>query len=82
MFKNILDLVLRNANSGTVRWVTVFSSIWAVLSQSEFFMDFMSSNPAYMQILAGIQALVLIVQRNKTTEPIKKKPRIFDRTLR
>ena len=77
MLKRIIDAVLKGGNSSTIRLGGLFGVIWAAVLNSEFFTDLIGSNPEYAAILGGIQALIMIVQRYRTKEPVDDKPRLF-----
>jgi hypothetical protein len=74
MIKKLIDALLQGSNSGTIRLVTMFGGIWVALSQSQWWTDLMNENPDWMAVVAGIQSLILILQRYRTTEPVKAKP--------
>lgn len=77
MLKRILDAVLKGGNSSTVRMGGLFAIIWTAISQSEFFVDLLANNPEYAAVLGGIQAVIMIIQRYRTSEPVDAKPRLF-----
>jgi len=77
MLKKIIDSILKGGNSSTVRLGGLFGGIWAVILNSEFFTDLIGSNPEYAAILGGVQALIMIIQRYRTKEPVDDKPRLF-----
>lgn len=77
MLRKLLDGLLKGGNSSTVRLGGLFAIIWGAVSQSEFFLDVIAKNPDWAAVIAGIQGLIMIVQRYRTKEAVEDKPRLF-----
>jgi hypothetical protein len=63
---SFLRTLLGAAKSNTVQLNGIFAIIWGALVQS----DFIQSNPEYVAIAAGIQAVLNILLRFKTKKPL------------
>lgn len=61
-----VKLIVGAAKSNTVQFNSIMMAIWAALAQTEF----IQSNPDYLAILGGIQAIVNILLRAKTDKPL------------
>jgi hypothetical protein len=77
MIRKLIDSILKGGNSSTVRLGGLFAAIWAAVSQSQYLTDLLADNPEYAAILGGIQAVIMIIQRYRTKEPVDDKPRLF-----
>ena len=61
-----VKLIVGAAKSNTVQFNSIMVAIWAALAQ----MEFIQSNPDYLAVLGGIQAIVNIFLRAKTDKPL------------
>lgn len=61
-----LQLIKGAAKSNTVQINAILLAIWAAVMNT----DMIQSNPDLVQIMAGVQALVNIILRFKTTKPL------------
>lgn len=63
---SFLRLIIGAARSNTVQVNGLFAAVWGAILQ----MDVVQSNPEYVAILGGVQALVNILLRFKTEKPL------------
>lgn len=63
---SFLKAILGAAKSNTVQFNSIMLAIWAAIAQSEF----IQSNPEYAAIIGGIQAVINLVLRAKTSQPL------------
>lgn len=61
-----LQLIKGAAKSNTVQINSILLAIWAALMNTEF----IQGNPDLVQIMVGIQSLVNIILRFKTSKPL------------
>ena len=63
---SFLRLIIGAAKSNTIQVNGLFAAIWGALLQ----MDVVQSNPEYLAIMGGVQALVNILLRFKTKKAL------------
>jgi hypothetical protein len=63
---SFLRLIIGAAKSNTIQFNSLMAAIWAAILQ----MDAVQSNPEYLAILGGIQALVNLLLRAKTKKAL------------
>lgn len=61
-----LSLIRGAAKSNTIQVNAILLAVWAAVMNSEM----IQSNPDIVQIMAGVQAIVNIVLRFKTSKPL------------
>lgn len=64
-----LELIKRASRSNTIQINSLLLAVWTALLQT----DFIQSNPDYLAIMAGIQSVVNILLRFKTSKPISER---------
>lgn len=64
-----LQLLKGAARSNTVQFNALFLAIWSAVLQT----DFIQSNPDYVAIMGGIQAVLNILLRAKTKKPLSER---------
>jgi len=77
MIRKLIDLILKGGSSSTVRLGGLFAIVWAAIAESQYLTDILADNPEYAAVLGGIQAVIMIIQRYRTSEPVEDKPRLF-----
>lgn len=63
---SFMKAIVGAAKSNTVQFNTIMLAIWTAIYQTEF----VQSNPEYVAILGGIQAVVGLFLRGKTKVPL------------
>ena len=62
----LVKLITGAAKSNTVQFNAIMLAIWTAIAQSEF----IRSNPEYAAIIGGIQAVINLILRAKTKQPL------------
>lgn len=65
----LLQIMLGAAKSNTIQVNGIFLAIWSALVSS----DFIQSNPDFVQIVVGIQAVINLLLRFKTDKPLSQR---------
>ena len=62
----LVQFIKGAAKSNTIQFNAIFLAVLAALMQT----DFVQSNPDYVAIMAGINAVVNLILRGKTEKPL------------
>lgn len=68
-----LQILKGSLKSNTVQAGGLFLAIWTAVFQSEFLQEAISDNPEYAAIAGGINAIVMLLLRAKTTKALSER---------